>query len=58
MQYRLTGTAIVAFIPIWLGTALLNMSMGVARAPHSVGEKFPLVLVIFSIPAGVALFIW
>ena len=46
------------FIPIWLAVALLNMWIGVSRAGYSVAEEFPICLVIFVVPAGVALFIW
>jgi len=46
------------FIPIWLAVALLNMWLGVSRAGYSVAEEFPIFLVIFVVPAGVAAFIW
>ena len=51
-------TAAKVFIPIWLGGALLNLWMGVARAGYSVAEEFPIFLLVFAIPAAVALFIW
>ena len=61
---RLTGTgphalvtAAKIFVLVWLAIALLNMWIGVARAGYSVAEEFPIFLVIFLIPAGVALFI-
>jgi len=46
------------FIPIWLAVAALNMWLGVSRAGYSLAEEFPIFLVIFVVPAGVALFIW
>jgi hypothetical protein len=46
------------FIPVWLAVALINMWIGVSRAGYSVAEEFPIFLVIFLIPAGVAAFIW
>ena len=46
------------FIPIWLGAALVNMWIGVSRAGYSVAEELPVFLVVFAIPAVVALFIW
>ena len=46
------------FVLVWLAVALLNMWMGVTRAGYSVAEEFPIFLVIFAIPAAVALFIW
>ncbi len=58
-----TGTTTMAagakiFIPIWLGAALLNMWMGVARAGYSVAEELPIFLLIFAVPAAAALFVW
>lgn len=46
------------FVLVWLAVAALNMWMGVARAGYSVAEEFPIFLVIFAIPAAVALVIW
>ena len=46
------------FIPVWLIVALLNMWIGVSRAGYSVREEFPILLVIFAIPAVVAAFLW
>ena len=46
------------FIPVWLAVALINMWIGVSRAHYSVAEEFPIFLVIFVVPAGIALFIW
>jgi hypothetical protein len=46
------------FIPLWLVIALVNMWIGVARAGYSVAEEFPIFLVIFIIPAAVAVFLW
>jgi hypothetical protein len=51
-------TTAKVFIPIWLAVALLNMWIGVSRAGYSVAEEFPIFLIIFVVPAGVALFIW
>jgi hypothetical protein len=51
------ATAAKIFLPAWLAIALLNMWMGVARAGYSVKEEFPIFLVIFAIPAAVALFV-
>jgi hypothetical protein len=50
--------AALIFIPIWLGAALVNMWIGVSRAGHSVAEELPIFLVVFAIPAVVAVFIW
>jgi len=51
-------TAAKIFVVVWLAVAALNMWMGVARAGYSVAEEFPIFLVIFAIPAAVAVFIW
>jgi hypothetical protein len=50
--------AALIFIPIWLGATLINMWIGVSRAGYSVAEELPIFLVVFAIPALVALFIW
>ena len=50
--------AALIFIPIWFGAALINMWIGVSRAGYSVAEELPVFLVVFAIPAVVALFIW
>lgn len=50
-------TVIEVFNPIWLGTALFNMGMGVVRAGHSVDEEFSIFLVTVVITAAVALLI-
>jgi hypothetical protein len=56
-----TGSMVTAakiFLPIWLLVALLNMWMGVAGAGYSVTEELPIFLLIFALPAAVAVFIW
>ena len=58
---RLMKTMAIAaliFIPIWFGAALINLWIGVSRAGYSVAEELPIFLVVFAIPALVALFIW
>jgi hypothetical protein len=37
---------------------LLNLLLGVKRAGYSVGEELPIFLLIFTIPAGAAAFLW
>ncbi len=58
----LGGTAGLAtgarlFIPLWLVGAGINMWVGVTRAGYSVAEEAPIFLVVFVVPAAVALFI-
>ncbi len=50
--------AALIFIPIWLGAAAINMWIGVSRAGYSVAEELPVFLLVFAIPAAVALFVW
>lgn len=51
------ATAAKIFLPVWFVIAFVNMWLGVARAGYSWAEEFPIFLVIFLIPAGVALFV-
>jgi len=46
------------FLPLWLAAALVNMWFGVARAGYSVGEELPVLLVLFGVPAAVAVLLW
>ena len=46
------------FIPLWLVAALVNMWVGVSRAGYTVVQEAPILLVVFVIPASVALGIW
>ena len=46
------------FIPAWLALALINLWIGVSRAGYSVAEEFPIFLLIFVVPASIAMFIW
>jgi len=47
-----------AFLPIWLAAAAANMWFGVRRAGYSVAEEAPMFLVVFAVPAAVALLAW
>jgi hypothetical protein len=53
-----TAKAALAFIPLWLGAALLNMWIGVARAGYSVAAELPIFLIVFAVPAAAALYVW
>lgn len=46
------------FIVLWLVIAMVNLWIGVARAGYSVAEELPIFVVIFVIPAAVAVFLW
>jgi hypothetical protein len=54
---RAISLAAGIFIPAWLAAALINMWIGVSRAGYSVGEEFPIMLVIFVPPAALAGFV-
>jgi hypothetical protein len=45
------------FVPIWLIGAAINMWFGVARAGYSVAEETPIFLVVFAVPAAVAILV-
>ena len=50
--------ATLIFIALWLIGAGINMYIGVARAGYSVADEAPIFLVVFGVPAAVALFVW
>jgi hypothetical protein len=43
------------FLPGWLLVAAINMWIGVSRAGYSVAAEAPIFLVVFAVPAAVAL---
>jgi hypothetical protein len=52
-------TAAKVFIPLWLVGAGINMWLGVAKAGYSVREETPYFLVVFAVPALVAvILVW
>jgi hypothetical protein len=50
--------AAVVFIVLWLAGAGINMWVGVSKAGYSVDEEAPIFLLVFGIPAAVAVFVW
>lgn len=50
--------ALLAFLPIWLIGAGVNMYMGVKSAGYSIAEEMPMFFVVFGVPGIVALAIW
>ena len=48
------ATAAKVFIPVWLVGAGINMWFGVTKAGYSVAEEIPFFLVVFAVPAAVA----
>lgn len=54
-----TAAAIKAFIALWFFAAAINLWIGVSQAGYSVLEELPIFLVIFGLPASIALlFLW
>ncbi|MFT3953360.1 MAG: hypothetical protein QM722_02820 [Piscinibacter sp.] len=47
--------ATVVFLALWLALTAFNMWVGVARAGYAVGEELPVLLVLFGVPAAIAL---
>jgi hypothetical protein len=50
-----TLVAIVAYVVFWLAISGANMWVGVAKAGYSVMEELPIFLLIFGLPALVAI---
>ena len=50
-------TATVAFVAIWFVAAASNMWVGVSKAGYSFEEELPIFLLIFLVPAAVAVFV-
>lgn len=50
-----TTWATAAFVVLWLVLAAPNMWVGVVKAGYSVAEELPILLLIFSVPAAVAI---
>ena len=50
-----TFVVTVAYVALWLIIAGVNMWVGVAKAGYSVTEELPIFLLIFSVPAVVAI---
>jgi hypothetical protein len=53
-----TARAALYFLPLWLLGSGLNMFIGVRSAGYSVSEEFPVLLIVFVIPAVTACIIW
>jgi hypothetical protein len=50
-----TFAATVAYVALWLIIAAANMWIGVAKAGYSAGEELPIFLLIFAVPAALAI---
>jgi hypothetical protein len=52
------GRAALSFLPVWLMGAGVNMYIGVKNAGYSVSDELPVFLLVFAVPALVALLVW
>ena len=52
------ATAALIFLPVWLIAAATNMYVGVSRAGYTVAQETPIFVLVFTVPALVALFTW
>jgi hypothetical protein len=52
-----TYVATIIFVLLWLAISAANMWVGVTKAGYAVGEEFPIFLLIFALPAAIALFL-
>ena len=42
------------FVPVWLVVCLVNMWIGVTKAGYTVAQELPILLVVFAVPAALA----
>jgi hypothetical protein len=61
--YLTAGTAglsraALVFLPVWAIGAGINMYLGVKRAGYSVADEAPIFLLVFAVPAAVAIGAW
>lgn len=43
------------FVPVWLCVGIVNLWVGVSKAGYTVAQEFPILLLVFAIPALLAL---
>lgn len=48
----------LVFLPLWALGAGFNMYLGVKRAGYSVADEAPILLLVFAVPAAVAVGAW
>jgi len=49
--------ATLAFVILWFLAAAMNMWLGVSRAGYSLREELPIFLLIFGLPAAIAVLV-
>ena len=52
-----TYVATLVFLALWLGISSANLWVGVAKAGYTPSEELPIFLLIFGVPAIVAIFL-
>ena len=52
------ATTIRYFLVLWLAATLVNMGIGVSKAGYSIKDEAPVALLVFAVPAIVAIVIW
>ncbi len=57
MAHTIKVIAAGLFVPLWFIAAGVNMWIGVSKAGYSVAEEAPIFLVVFAVPAAVALWV-
>jgi hypothetical protein len=53
-----TATAALVFLPLWFLGAGINLYLGVRRAGYSVADEAPIFLLVFAVPAAVAMLLF
>lgn len=52
---RRGGQLLLAYIPVWLACAAFNMWLGLTRGRYPLAEELPAFLLVFGVPATLAL---
>jgi len=52
------ATTIKYFLGLWLAATLVNMWVGVSKAGYSIKDEAPVAVLVFAVPAIVAIVIW
>jgi hypothetical protein len=55
---KAVATTIKCFLLFWLAATLVNMWVGVSKASYSIKGEAPVALLVFAVPAIIAIVIW
>jgi hypothetical protein len=55
---KVVATTIHYFLALWLVATLINMWVGVSNAGYSIKDEAPVALLVFAVPAIIAIGIW